>query len=355
MNPAIILKGVIEIVVSLFTGLLIFFASFKMFTVLTKEIDEIQQLKKNNAAVAILIASFVFGVMYIVKSTISPAVENLDKLLLSQTPVGSSLIATTVIKILVIYVLSAVFAFVVIWFSMIVFMVLTKKIDEMKEVNSNNYSIALMLTVLIASISMVLVKPLQTILQSMVPIKGFSDNISWAAVSVGLIQLAISFFAVIFIFFVSFVVFNILTKKIDEEEELKANNFAVSILLSSFIFSMMLLITSALAPANQNLLIAIQQKVAVSALAIVLGKIVLIFVIAAIVAFIIMWVAMLSFMFLTTTIDEMAEIKNKNIAIAIVLGVLLISMALLISSSGGLKDLLQGLFPIDRMISNIPK
>ncbi len=354
MNLQSILQGSIEIILSLITGLLIFFGSFKIFTILTKNIDEIDQLKKNNLAVAILVASFVFGVMLLVKTSIGPAVDALKTVIQSSASVSAILMV--ILRILIVYIAAAIFAFIVIWLSMKLFMLMTTNIDEMEEIGKNNYSIALVLTTLIASISLVLAEPLKTMLQSVVPSALQTTGaplIAWPVALAGLYQLAISFFAVIIILFISFKAFDMLTKKIDETAELKSNNFAVSILLSAFIFSMMILIQSSIVPANSTLLLALQQKAGATGIFIALGKVLSFFVIAAIFAFIMLWIAMKFFMLLTTTIDEMAEIKNKKAAVSIVIAVLLISTALLVSH--GLPVLLDGIFPTPKVLTNVIK
>ena len=348
-----LLQGVIEVSISLVTGLLIFFTSFKVFTILTRDIDEVEQLKKNNIAVALLVSSFVFGIMLMVKSSIAPAVEALS--LAIHKGAGGSIL-NSVLRVLIIYVVAAVFAFIVIWISLKVFMILTKDIDEMEEIGKNNYSIALVLTSLIASIALIMSKPLETILQSAVPMKFAAANaplIEKNLLMAGAIQMLISFFGVIFILFISLKTFDLLTRNIDETAELKSNNFAVSVLLSAFLFSMMLIMQGPIGSANGTLLLSLQQKAGIAGISIAIGKILLYFIMAAVFSFIVLWIAMKAFMMLTSTIDEMTEIKNNKTAVSIVIAVLLISTALLVAS--GLPSLLEGIVPLNRILTNIPK
>ena len=55
------------------------------------------------------------------------------------------------------------------------------------------------------------------------------------------------------------------------------------------------------------------------------------------------WLAMRCFLYLTHRIDELAEIRNDNLAVGLTLGVTVAVMGLLVS--GGLSDLLQALVP----------
>ncbi len=347
MEYKLLLQGSIEILISLVTGLLVFFISFKVFTMLTRDIDEIEELKKNNIAVGLFVAAFVFGIMLLVRSSIAPSVDAMTSAIIKSA--GGAAIGKAALRVLIVYVIAAVFAFVIMWMSLKVFMILTTDIDEMAEIKNNNYSIAIVLTSLIASVALIMSKPLQTMLQSAVPMKFGTEKSSLIDTNLlmaGAIQTAIAFFAVVFILFVSFKAFDFLTKSIEESEELKKNNLAVAILLASFLFAMMMIIEGPIGSANGALLGAIQAKAGIG---IAFGKVVLYFIMAAVIAFIILAIAVKAFTILTTTIDEMEEIKNNKAAVSVVLAVLIISMALLVAN--GLPALLEGAVPLSRVLA----
>ncbi|MCK4797933.1 MAG: DUF350 domain-containing protein, partial [Spirochaetes bacterium] len=257
INIQLVLQGLIEIGLSFLTGLLIFFISFKVFTVLTRDIDELAELKKNNSAIAILVASFIFGIMLLVKAAIGPAMDTLGNTMNAQNA-SISMVGFAIIRVAVIYIIASVFAFIILWFSMKLFMILTTEIDEMEEIKNNNSAISIVIAVLIISLAIILSHPLTTLLNGMVAPPLVSESLRQPFVNMdvlleGLIELGISIIAAIFIFFFAFKVFSVLTKKIDEIEELKSNNIAIAILVSAFIFAMMLLIKAALMPANDAL------------------------------------------------------------------------------------------------------
>ena len=343
MNLQLIFQGLIEISISLITGLLIFFGSFKIFTIITKNLDELKELKEKNTAIGILIASFVFGIMLLVKSAIGPAVDTLGSIL-GKSELPGIIIIYAILRIIFIYIIAAVFSFLVLWLSMNMFMILTTKIDEIEEIKNNNYSITIVLTVLILSISIILSQPLTTLLQGVMASPQITQNeplFNLEIIIEGLIQLGISFFVVIFIFYSGFKIFNLLTRNINEVEELKSNNLAVSIFLSSFIFSMMIIIKASIEPANDALGYALKMDTGILSVIFAALRIVIFFILSAIFALIILWLAIKAFMLLTTSIEEMTEIKNNNIAVSIIIAILLISTALLLSH--GLTILLNGL------------
>jgi len=116
---------------------------------------------------------------------------------------------------------------------------------------------------------------------------------------------------------------------------------------------MMLIMQGPISSANGTLLLSLQQKAGMAGISVAIGKIVLYFIMAAVFAFIVLWIAMKAFMLLTSSIDEMAEIKNNKTAVSIIIAVLLISTALIVAS--GLPSLLEGIVPLNRVLTIIPK
>lgn len=360
MSPVLLIQGAIELLLSVLTGLFIFIISFKIFSLLTRDIDEIKELKKNNIAVAILTAVFILGIMLLVKSAIEPSLDTL-KSVLNHDKIKFTIILIAILRIIFIYTVSALLSFLVLWFSIRFFMILTKNIDEMKLIKNNNVSVALLIAALILSVTIVLNHPIKTILNSLM---ASQQQLDWGIQDYffntntffqGLMELIIAIWGGIFISFLSFKALNTLTKEMDEIEELKKDNLAVAILASSFIIGIMILIKATTIPANEALGLVISSDPVFLDVAIVVLKLFAFFVITSIIAFTLIWLIIQIFMLLTTKIDEIAEIKNNNIAIAIILGVLIISSALLLEH--GLTVFLQGLikFPeVGTGLINIP-
>jgi uncharacterized membrane protein YjfL (UPF0719 family) len=345
MNFHLIILGLIEILVSALSGIIIYFISLKIFTFLTKDIDETKELKNNNIAVSILVSSFLFCIMLLIKASIGPSMETLG---FAMIPINTSLksVGFALLRIIIMFLISAVFAFVFLWVSVLVFMLLTSKIDEMQEIKKNNIAVSIIVAVLMLSLAIIILDPLKTLLKGFVSAPVISDVmkeplINAKTVILGLIELGVSIIAAIFIFFYGFKLYDFLTKDINEVAELKSNNIAVSIQISAFIFSVMILVKAALSPSFDTLERIIYQKMLINLLFIAIIKIIIFFILSAFFAFIILWLVMKGFMFINKEIDEMQEIKNKNIAIAIAIAVLLISASLLLQQ--GLTALLSGL------------
>ncbi len=345
MNFHLIIIGFIEIILSALSGILIYFISLKVFSFLTKDINETEELKNNNIAVSILVSSFLFCIMLLIKESIGPSMETLSFTMISVN-ISLNNVGLAVLRILLMFLISAVFAFIFLWVSMIVFMLLTSKINEIQEIRKNNIAVSIIVGVLMLSLALIILNPLKTLLKGFVtgPIiaGGMKEPLIQAkTVILGSIQLGISIVAAICIFFYGFKLYDLLTRDINEVTELKSNNIAVSIQISAFIFSIMILVKAALVPSFDTLTRVIYQGVSTQLLLLSILKIVIFFVLAAIFAFFILWLVMKGFMFINKNIDEMKEIKNNNIAVAIAIAVLLISASLLLQQ--GLTAFLSGL------------
>ena len=267
---------------------------------------------------------------------------------LSSGNISLNTLGSAVLRIIIIYLISAISAFIFLWIAIKFFMILTTTLDEMKEIKNNNIAVAIIIAVLTISLAMIILEPLSTVLKSFVAAPVMIGELNEQMINTrilyqGLIELGISLVAAIFIFLYGFKVYDAMTKDIDEVEELKSNNIAIAIQVSAFIFSMMILIKASLLPAYDTLGIVMDQSFTVGLLILTILRMLVFFVLAAILAFVLLWLAMKWFMSLNKNINEMQEIKNNNIAVAIVIAILLISTALLLHH--GLVAFLSGLVP----------
>ena len=74
-----LLAGGIQLLVSLGVGVIFVFAAFNFFKRLTRNIDEMKELSTNNISVALLSASIIFSIVYIVHASLGPAVDTLKQ------------------------------------------------------------------------------------------------------------------------------------------------------------------------------------------------------------------------------------------------------------------------------------
>ncbi len=156
----------------------------------------------------------------------------------------------------------------------------------------------------------------------------------------GISTLLLSLLLGILIIFTGFKIFSGFSKAIDEEEEIQKNNIAVAILSGSFIFAMGLLMKTSVNPLIQSIFRAIFYND--SGVAAVLGNLsisLLQFVATLLISIASLWFGVRGFTWLTRNIDEFEEIRKNNIAVAILMASIIITLALFLEN--GLEKLLQ--------------
>lgn len=146
----------------------------------------------------------------------------------------------------------------------------------------------------------------------------------------------------IFVIFLGFRIFSKLSIGIDEEEELQSNNIAVAILSGSLIFALGYMMKSSIYPLIQSFFnILFYRKEGIVTALIGFGFLLLQFLLTLIISMGSLWIGVKSFTWLTKNLDEFEEIRNNNIAVAIFMSAIIITMALFLQE--GLQRFLQTL------------
>jgi uncharacterized membrane protein YjfL (UPF0719 family) len=343
MNTTLLIKGLIELGISFCASILVFYISFKFFAVLTKKIDDVKEIFKNNIAVALLAASFLFGIMICIQQAVNSSMDNLS-IIMSSTKVAGPDIVFTIIRILVFFILSGLFSFLILWLALVLFTVFTTRIDEWAEIRKNNSAISLILGVFLVITALFLSKPLATLLDGLIPPPMILPKelivtqpfLNTGILIRGAIELIVTLAGVFLTFFFSFTMFKLLTKKIDEQKELLANNLAMSFLLVSFIIGIMILFQAVIEPSHQTLYFALDAKDnTLVAVLIAIGKILVFFIGTAIASFLLLQLSMRTFMLLFSKKDELDAIKKNNVAVSLVVGVFIIAVSFIFSHGMG--------------------
>ncbi len=359
MNGMQILEGVIEIVLSLVTGFLVFFFSLKIFMLLTRNLDEQKELKKKNAAVAVVLLAFILALVLVVNRSVEPAMDTLTKMFASENPLARDIVVD-ILRIIVIYVVSGGVALLLLWLGISIYTGLTTRIDEFAELKKSNLAVGILFATFIFSAGFICMEPLSTLLKAFVPqpqpgnlevVDRFVSNPS--ALVQGIIELPLAFIGTIFAYALGVLLSDLMTGTINETAELKKNNVASAIYTASSLFSLMYLVNEAAlkklyesleriivySPASGRVEIAGQP----GDLALTIVLIPVFFVGAGLVALLITRLAQAAFMFLTKDVDEMAEVKKNNVAIALILAAVTISIVIFVAH--GMSVVAQGVLP----------
>ena len=163
----------------------------------------------------------------------------------------------------------------------------------------------------------------------------------------GVFHLVLSFFLALIATFGSFKIFDKLTRNIDEVSELKANNVAVSIMMGGMLLSSAIIMKTVSRPAISTLQVHLYEGITGLVVLKTLGFLAAYIAGAMVLAITAVWVAVWCFMVLTRRIDELAEIKNNNVAVAIILAVVLVIMGLFLAD--GINSFLNAVVPFPKL------
>ena len=168
MDLILLITGIVQILLSLLIAVTLVYLSSKIFRKMITGINETEELKKNNVAVAILNGSIVLALILVVKKSIESAITIFGNILRNPDAVLSSYIKAALIMLGHIL-LGGIIAFTSIYAALQIFIWLTKDIDEIKEIKKSNTAVGILLGIIIVSMALLLQQGVDTILNSLIP------------------------------------------------------------------------------------------------------------------------------------------------------------------------------------------
>ncbi|MBV6421060.1 MAG: hypothetical protein DAHOPDDO_02329 [Ignavibacteriaceae bacterium] len=168
MDFILLLTGLVQVALSLIIAVALVYISSKIFRRLITGINESDELKNNNVAVAILNGSIILALILVVKKSIESAITIFSNTLRNPDAVLTSYFQSALIMIGHI-ILGGMIAFTTIYTALQIFMWLTKDLDELKEIKGNNIAVGILLGIIIVSMALLLQPGVDTILNSLIP------------------------------------------------------------------------------------------------------------------------------------------------------------------------------------------
>jgi uncharacterized membrane protein YjfL (UPF0719 family) len=273
--------------------------SLKLFDFATKKVDEIGEIKRGNTAVALIFGCLVIGMAYVAVNLVAKEVVQQGAI------IGQALLKDVVlwgILGMVLFTLASLVALKLFDFA-------TQDIDEMAEIKRNNIAVALIFGSLIIGMAYVVVHIVRNFGQVILAVV-------WSIIGMVIFCLSALF---------SLKLFDFATREIDEIGEIKRGNTAVALIFGGLVIGMAYVVVNLVAKdvGQQGTIIGqtlLDQVVYmfVAVLWSILGMV--LFTLASL-------LALKLFDFATRDIDEMNEIKQGNIAVALIFGSLIIGMA----------------------------
>ena len=173
----ILIYGIVYIMVSLVMGLLTLFIFFKAFNLVTRGIDDVQEIKNNNVSVALVNSAVVVSVALFISEAAEAAMEAFKNTVFSYASVATLQYQLTIFGIMVVhFALAAVIAFAVLWLAVMIFIRLTRSIDEFAEIKKNNHAVGIFLSAFIISIALIIKPGVGKLLKGIVPFPEVSSS-----------------------------------------------------------------------------------------------------------------------------------------------------------------------------------
>lgn len=173
MDLSLLFAGLLQLVLSLLIGIIFIYAGFRFFHKKIKSINEIEELKKNNIAVAILNASIIIALVIMVKNAIEPAITVFSLTLRNPDANYITFLQTAAIMLLQI-ILAGIISYISIYLAINLYTYLTKDIDELSEIKNNNIAVSIVFGVVIIAISLLMQQGIKSILDALIPFPSIS-------------------------------------------------------------------------------------------------------------------------------------------------------------------------------------
>lgn len=140
--------GLIQLLIAILLAVVALYIGYSVFSKITKGIDEIQELKKGNVAVGIIIASIFFAIAIVIQSGVAGIAVGITNALSGD---WYSLLAAFIQLIL-----GILLAVATIYLALNILDRLTKGIDEFDELKKGNVAVALMMAGVIVATAVII-------------------------------------------------------------------------------------------------------------------------------------------------------------------------------------------------------
>ena len=154
----------------------------------------------------------------------------------------------------------------------------------------------------------------------------------WENVVVGLIQLIIAIIFAVLALYIAFAVLGKITKGVNEEKELAKGNAAVGIIVASVFVAIALVVQSGVS----GISVGINKALSVGILSVdgllAVGTAFIQLILGIVLAVAAIYLALYILDKLTKGVDEFEEIKKGNVAVALMMGGVIIAVAVIIQS-----------------------
>jgi hypothetical protein len=165
MNTSLFYYSIAEIGISIIIGLTLLFTTYKLIDRLVKKKFDISI---DNISYSIFSSSILFSVAYLISGIKAPILNSLR--MISENPEYEGSFVIDGLKYTVLFLVIIIIAIAFINFlSVKLFTIMTKNVNEFKEISKNNIAVSILTATIIISISLLVKESLYLLLESFVP------------------------------------------------------------------------------------------------------------------------------------------------------------------------------------------
>lgn len=165
MNKDLFYYSIAEIGISILIGVSILFFSYKL---IEKLVKNKYQIEINNVAFSVFSSSVLFSIAYLISGLKAPILTSLR--LISENPSYEGNLILDGLKYTGLFLFVVIVAISLINFiSVKLFILMTKNVDEFKEISKNNLAVSIITATILISISILIKDSLYLLLESFVP------------------------------------------------------------------------------------------------------------------------------------------------------------------------------------------
>ena len=165
MDTNLFFYSIIEILISLILGIFLMYATYRL---LDKFIKRKYDISITNLSFAILSSSVLFSVAYLISGIKAPILTSI-RMLSNDLEYEGSLVLDGFKYTLLFLTIIIIAISLIIFLSIQLYTRMTKEINEFKEIEANNVAVAIVLGIIVISISLLIKESLYLMLETFVP------------------------------------------------------------------------------------------------------------------------------------------------------------------------------------------
>jgi uncharacterized membrane protein YjfL (UPF0719 family) len=171
MNQFLFWNGLFSLTLALVMGIMAIYLGFNAFKRINHSIDEEFELRNNNIAVALVSGSFIISLGILMKSVIDPITQTVFNLVYQYQQLGIGLgdVFSTLGIVLLQFSVALILSLATLTLGTRLYMKLNRQTDEITEIANNNIAVAIVVSAITITLSIMLSGGMETFLNAVVP------------------------------------------------------------------------------------------------------------------------------------------------------------------------------------------